>query len=158
MTSKSLIVDYSWSGHTATMAKALQKVSATDLIDLTVADDTFSTDMFATSKIATQQLASDQLPALTNELPALADYQTIFVGGPVWSGKVSTPVRTFLSQLGSYQGTVVPFYTDAGTAGDYEADFQNLLTNASFKPGIGLSGDQLAQAETRLKTWWKKFN
>mgnify|MGYP003361670409 CR=1 FL=1 len=158
MTTKSLIVDYSWSGHTATMAKALQKVSAADLVDLTVAADTFSTDMFATSEIATQQLASDQLPTLTNGLPALAGYQTIFVGGPVWSGKVATPVRTFLSQLGNYQGTVVPFYTDAGTAGGYEADFQNLLTNANFKPGIGLSGDQLDQAETRLKTWWEKFS
>ncbi|BDZ31592.1 flavodoxin [Lactiplantibacillus sp. WILCCON 0030] len=156
MTTKLLIVAYSWSGNTATMATALQKVTGADRIDLTVAADTFSTDMYATSDIANQQLASGNMPALTNATPDLAQYQTILVGGPVWSAKVATPVRTFLSQLSDYHGTVMPFYTDAGTPGSYEVDFDDLVTAANVKPGIGLSSGQLASAATILRSWWEK--
>lgn len=158
MAKKQLIIVYSWSGNTATMATALQKVTGADQVDLTVAADTFATDMFATSDIAKQQLASGELPTLTTAIPDLAQYSTILVGGPVWSGQVSTPVRTFLAQLGDYQGTVIPFYTDAGTPGSYEADFESLLTKASFQPGIGLNGGQLGQAESILQSWWQKVS
>ncbi|MFC6294928.1 flavodoxin [Lactiplantibacillus daoliensis] len=156
---KRLIVTYSWSGNTAKMATALQQVTGADQVMLTVAADTFSTDMYATSDIANQQLASGKLPALTNSLPDLRQYDTILVGGPVWSAKVATPVRRFLAQLGDFRGIMLPFYTDAGTPGSYEADFEKLLPGSvTFKAGIGLSGSQLAKANTILQTWWQKEN
>jgi len=156
---KRLIVTYSWSGNTAQMATALQQVTGADQVTLAVAADPFSADMYATSDIAKQQLASGKLPALTNLLSDLSQYDTLLVGGPVWSAKVATPVRTFLTQLGDFQGTVLPFYTDAGTPGGYEANFETLLpAPATFKAGIGLSGSQLTKASAILQAWWQKEN
>ncbi|MFC6207217.1 flavodoxin [Levilactobacillus tongjiangensis] len=151
-----LIVDYSWSGTTAKMAAALQQVTGAQLVNLTVAPTTFGSDMYATADIANQQLASGQLPQLTNSLPDLSQFDTILVGGPVWSAKVSTPVRTFLGKLKNYKGTVAPFYTDAGTPGGYEADFTKLLPHATVKPGIGMTIQDLQQADAQLTTWWER--
>jgi len=156
MAAEVLIVDYSWSGTTAKMAAALQQVTGAQLVDLTVAPTTFGSDMYATADIANQQLASGQLPQLTNSLPDLSQFDSILVGGPVWSAKVSTPVRTFLGNLKKYTETVAPFYTDAGTPGDYEADFAKLLPLATIKPGIGMTIQDLQQADAQLTAWWER--
>jgi len=154
MANKVLLVTYSWSGTTAKMATALQAVTKATRVDLTVTAGTFSGDMYATSDKAKQQLATGQLPTLTNSLPDLTQYATILVGGPVWSGQVATPVRTFLSQLRNYQGIVAPFYTDAGTPDDYEADFKQLLQGVKVATGLGLTGGQVVHAEAACQTWW----
>ena len=49
MASKVLIVYYSWSGHTATLAKYLQQATDADLLALRVPEQTFSSDMYDTS-------------------------------------------------------------------------------------------------------------
>ena len=82
---------------------------------------------------------------------------TILVGGPVWSGKVATPVRSLLRQLATYTGTLAPFYTDAGTPDDYEADFASLAPQANVVPGLGLTASDLATADQPLTTWWESF-
>ncbi|TGD18361.1 flavodoxin family protein [Levilactobacillus suantsaiihabitans] len=157
MATKTLIVDYSWSGTTAKLAAALQHVTGGDRVDLTVAAETFPNDMYATSDVANQQLTTQQLPALTNALPDVNAYDVLLVGGPVWSAKVSTPVRSFLQQLTNFQGTVAPFYTDAGTPGGYEDDFASLVTTATVVPGIGLTAGELRDAEQQLTSWWQNL-
>lgn len=155
MTQRVLIVDYSWSQTTAQLAAVIQQVTGGDRIALTVAPGTFPADMYATSDVAKQQLASGQLPAITTSLPTLADYDVILVGGPVWSGQVATPVRSFLQQLTDFKGIVAPFYTDAGTPGDYETDFAHLVPQVTVKPGLGLTAGELSHATQPVTTWWR---
>ena len=157
MATKTLIIDYSWSGTTAKLATALQHVTGGDRVDLTVATGVFPNDMYATSDVANRQLATHQLPALTNERPDVSAYDVLLVGGPVWSAKVSTPVRSFLQQLPNFRGTIAPFYTDAGTPGGYEDDFASLVTTAIVAPGIGLTAGELPDADSQLTSWWQNL-
>ncbi|WP_125574583.1 flavodoxin family protein [Levilactobacillus huananensis] len=157
MATRVLIVDYSWSGTTAKLATMIQRVTGGTKVDLTVAAGTFPNDMYATNDVAGEQLASGKLPELTNTLPDLTTVDVILVGGPVWSAKVATPVRTFLGQLQGFTGTVAPFYTDAGTPGTYEKDFASLVTSATVARGVGMTADDLASAQDRLSTWWENF-
>jgi len=71
MPTKVLIVAYSWSGNTAKMAAALQRVTGATQVKLTVPAGTFPQDMYATSDVANQQLVSGDLPELTSKLPDL---------------------------------------------------------------------------------------
>jgi len=157
MPTKALILAYSWSGNTARMAAALQQVTGATQVELTVPAGTFPQDMYATSDVANQQLASGDLPALTSPLPDVGQFDVILVGGPVWSGKVATPVRSLLRQLATYTGTLAPFYTDAGTPGDYEADFASLAPQANVVAGLGLTAGDLTTADQPLTTWWDSF-
>ena len=54
----------------------------------------------------------------------MEDYDLILVGSPVWRGAPATLVHTFLKGVQGYQGGVATFYTDAGSAGDYEKNFK----------------------------------
>lgn len=157
MATNVLIVDYSWSGTTAKLATALEQVTGGTKVDLTVAPGIFPNDMYATNDVASEQMASGKLPDLTNTLPDLTAFDVILVGGPVWAAHVATPVRAFLKQLQGFTGTVAPFYTDAGTPGTYEQDFASLVTSATVARGVGLTAGDLANAPTRLTTWWENF-
>lgn len=149
MATKVLIIYYSWSGTTKRAAQSLANRVDADVVELTVAPQTFSSDMFATSATAKAQLRTGNLPSLTNALPDFKQYTTILVGGPVWSGMVATPVRQLLTNLATYTGTVAPFYTDAGTAGDYEQDFAGLVLQATVRSGLEVNG----QSADQLTAW-----
>lgn len=153
MTKKVLIAYYSWSGNTAKLAQLLQQVTDGDRYEIKVGADVFSSDMYATSDIATKQRATGTLPELVGTLPDVSQYATVLIGGPVWSGDLATPVLKFIQQITPVAGVLAPFYTDAGTAGDYEAAFAKAAAQP-VQPGLGTNGSgTLAQ----VQAWWRHF-
>lgn len=150
---KTLIVYYSLSGHTATMAQRLQECTGANTYELLVPNDTFSQNMYETSDIAKAQLRTGTLPRLTQPLPDLTAYDVILVGGPVWSGAPATPVLSFLAAADTGDAVLAPFYTHAGTAGDYEAAFKQAAGGRPTTSGLGLSGYSIAGATTQIQQW-----
>lgn len=144
MAKKVLIATYSQSGTTQRVADQLANLlSNSDQFKITVPEGTFSPDMFKTSDIAKQQIADQNYPALKQPVPDVSQYDLILVGSPVWSGGPATPVHTFLSQIKGYQGQIAPFYTDAGTPGNYEQVFKEWADGLKVLPGHeGTSGLQ----------------
>ena len=127
---KVLIATYSQSGRTQEVADHLASlISNADQYQISVADDTFSNDMYETDAISTNQIQTGNFPELVNAIPNVKDYDLILVGSPVWRGAPATPVHTFLERLQGYQGEVATFYTDAGSAGDYEKNFKKWAGN-----------------------------
>jgi len=159
MSKKTMVIYYSWSGTTAIMAKLLQKITEGDLTKLKVDADTFSNDMNQTSEIAKQQLVSDDLPEV-QQVPSLETYDLILVGGPVWSGQVATPVRSFLKQITSFNGVIIPFYTSVGSDDKYETDFKKLVPNLTVETGLGMTAGSLdneKSATKELSNWVQKL-
>lgn len=148
--SKTLVVYYSWSGQTKKLAQRIhQFLPNSDLLELKVAPDTFSSDMYETAAIAEQQLKNNSLPRIVTELPNFSEYDSILVGGPVWSYSPSTPVLSFLDNLEKFPGKVAPFYTSIGNNGDYEKKFANENSALNVLPG-NANGYQ-------LKEWIQQF-
>ncbi|KRN98838.1 flavodoxin [Companilactobacillus kimchiensis] len=160
MSEKTLIVYYSWSGTTTRMAKLLQKITESKLEEIKVSADTFSNDMNKTSEIANQQIASGDLPEV-NKISKLDDYDLILVGSPVWSGQVATPIRSFLKQVGDFNGKIAQFHTSAGSDDKYEADFEKLLNGLKVNPGLGMTSGDLSNeksATAKLSNWIQELN
>lgn len=133
---KTLIAYYSWSGTTKRLAEKIHSLLPdSDLLELKVAKGTFSSDMYETDSIAKKQRKDDNLPKIKSELPDFSQYGNILVGGPVWSYYPSTPVLSFLNQLGNFSGTVAPFYTSVGNNGDYEKIFASQNKNLKVVSG-----------------------
>lgn len=153
---KILIAYYSWSGHTKALAMQLQAATHADTYEIQVPAGTFSTDMYETSDQAKAQLVAGQLPSLTQPLPDLTAYDVILIGGPVWSGALSTPVASFLAQLPDDHTMLAPFYTDAGDAGNYEADFKHAAGKHQVATGLGSAYPRVTT--TQLQTWLEQFN
>lgn len=125
MAGKTLIATYSYSGTTKRVADQLVAALNADQYQIEVPTGTFTADMYETDAIAKKQIADNNYPDLVNALPDLSQYGLVLVGSPVWSGRPASPIHTFLTQIQDFTGKVATFYTDAGSAGDYEKVFSD---------------------------------
>lgn len=161
MVRKVLILYYSQFGNTAKLASAIHHQTGADILRLQLPEDYFPEDMEKTDQIFKADNQSGKLPPITTKLPDLSYYDTIMVGGPVWDGKVSSPILKLLSVLNlkGYQGKVVSFSTGWSDTGDYQTDFlahsgklnvtqhsYNVLTHAAPK-----------YSPTTLASWLRKL-
>lgn len=103
-----LIVYYSYSGVTEGVSEMLQEKTGGDIFEL-IPTEAYSDDMYEASDRAAEELESGNLPELSGVLPDLADYDTILIGGPVWSEKAAPPVVSYLSQTDFDGKAVAPF-------------------------------------------------
>lgn len=103
---KSLVVYYSRSGNTETVAKEISNAVNGDIKKLELKKD-----------ISFMGAAFSALLGLKGKIKPmdlnLKDYDNIFIGTPVWAGKTSTPINTFLSQANLAGKNVFIFATQA---------------------------------------------
>lgn len=118
-----LILYYSQFGNTAKLASAIHQQTGADILRLQVSQGYFPDDMEETDRIFKSDNQNGRLPQIITELPELHYYDTILVGGPVWDGKVSSPIVGLLRMIRDYQGKVVPFSTGWSDTGNYQANF-----------------------------------
>lgn len=149
---KTLVAYYSRSGNTAEMAKLIQTATGADIFEIkTATDDYYPAEYTPMTQVAKQEIADGTLPPI-NAVPDLTQYDTIFVGTPIWWGTLASPVRTFLSNNSMSGKTLVPFATHGGGgAGTSFADIENLSTGATVKQGYAVyGGDATAEA---VESW-----
>lgn len=144
---KTLVAYYSRSGNTAEMAKLIQTATGADIFEIKTAADYYPAEYTPMTQVAKQEIADGTLPPI-NDVPDLTQYDTIFVGTPIWWGTMASPVRTFLTNNSISGKTVAPFATHGGGgAGTSFADIEKLATGAAIKQGYAVyGGDATADA------------
>lgn len=116
--SKALVAYFSASGVTKKLAQTLAEAIGADLFEIepkvpyTRADLNWM-DKQSRSTIEMQNPASR--PELAGTCKSIADYDTVFVGFPIWWYVAPTIVNTFLESCDLTGKTVVPFATSGGS-------------------------------------------
>ena len=152
--SKKLVAYFSASGVTAKVAETLAEAIGADIFEIepkvpyTEADLNWM-DKKARSTIEMNDPASR--PEIAVKRDNMKDYDTIFVGFPIWWYTAPQIIRTYL-ESGDFAGkTVVPFATSGGSGlGGTVEDLRPSAPAANWKPGRMLNG-RLDAAE--LKAW-----
>ena len=127
---RTLIVYYSLSGHTKDIAERIQKMTGGELFAIKTVEKINRVPWFYLT--LRKQLKDKVYPELSTEVPDFSQYDTIFVGGPVWWYTVSTPMRTFLQEADFMGKKVVPFTTQGSNVGTYFEDFAQMAKNAKL--------------------------
>lgn len=125
--SKVLIVYYSESGNTKAVAENIAEETGGDLLELVPTDVYTSDDLNWTNKnsrVSKEHNNPDlrDVELTYNTVDNWDDYDTVFVGYPIWWGIAAWPVNSFV-QLNDFTGkTVIPFATSTssglGDSGD----------------------------------------
>ena len=116
---KTLVAYFSASGVTKKLAQTLAEAIGADLFEIepkvpyTKADLNWM-DKQSRSTIEMQNPASR--PEIAGSCQNIADYDTVFVGFPIWWYVAPTIVNTFLESCDLTGKTVVPFATSGGSA------------------------------------------
>lgn len=115
---RKLVAYFSVSGTTAKVAEALSEAIGADLyaiepeIPYTKADLDW-TDKNARSTIEMNDPSSR--PAIAGKRDNMDDYDTVFVGFPIWWYTAPTVINTFLESYDLANKTIIPFATSGGS-------------------------------------------
>ena len=161
---KVLVVYYSASGNTKRVAEDIAETAGGDLFEITPTEPYTSDDLNWTNSDSRVSREHDDeslrdVPLTTTEVENWDDYNTVFIGYPIWWGIAAWPVDTFVKNNDFTGKTAIPFATSsssgmgqsgtllsemAGT-GDWQ-DGQRFSSGASqsdvadWVSGLGLNG------------------
>lgn len=128
---KTLIVYFSATGSTKAAAEAIAAATGGDLLELEPAEPYTSADLDynnAGSRVSREH--DDEtlrdVALKTTTVANWADYDTVYIGYPIWWGIAAWPVDTFVENNDFTGKTVIPFCTssssDIGDSGQLLAD------------------------------------
>ena len=115
---KTLVAYFSASGTTMDIASRLARMTDSDLFAIVPADPYTSADLDWRDKQSRSTLeASDPScrPAITSQIEDIEDYDTIFLGFPIWWYVAPAIINTFLESYDLTGKTVVLFATSGGS-------------------------------------------
>lgn len=116
---KKLVAYFSASGVTANVAKTLAKAADADIFEikpevLYTHDDLDWTNEKARSTVEMKDKTSR--PAIAEKLSNMDDYDTIFVGFPIWWYVAPTIINTFLESY-DFAGKTIVLFATSGSSG-----------------------------------------
>lgn len=148
---KTLVVYFSATGNTENAANYIAEATGADLFELVPADPYTDADLDWTddsSRVVHEyENESERDVALEQStVDNWVDYDTVFIGYPIWWGIAAWPVDTFV-QANDFTGkTVIPFCTSSssglGQSGELleeEAGTGNWLEGERFSSGVSQS-------------------
>lgn len=80
-------------------------------------------------------------PELSQTIENLDDYDTVFIGYPIWWGDMPMPVYTFLESYDFSGKTIIPFDTNEGSGlADTVQSVQDECQDATVQDGLEITG------------------
>lgn len=152
---KTLVAFFSASGATARAAKEIADVCGADLYEIRPEVPYTSADLEWTNKKSRSSVEMGDpacRPAIAQPVTDMAQYDTVFVGFPVWWYVEPRIVDTFLESYDFSGKTLAPFATSGGSGiGKAEESLRRHCPSASWKAGKLLyGGDAAAWVKTVL--------
>ena len=149
---KTLVAYFSASGQTAKLAKTLAGVTGGDLFEIAPETAYTAADldwMDKKSRSTIEMKDPESRPAIAGKVADMAQYDTVFVGFPIWWYVAPTIVKTFLESYDFSGKTVIPFATSGGSGMGRTVDvLKGVCPVARFLPGKRLDSDASAEEVT----------
>ena len=108
--------------------------------------------------LAKEEQQNDELPPFEGEPGDLSQYETIFIGGPVWWGTYPQVMFTFFKKYDLSGKTIVPFTTHEGSGlGRCADDVKKAYPNATVTGEFSMYGHDVREGKDRVEKWLKKI-
>ena len=154
---KILVAYFSASGVTKGVAQRLAKAAGADLFEIRPAVPYTQADLNWTDKKSRSSVEmNDPLsrPEIAEKLPNMADYDTVFVGYPIWWCVAPHIINTFVESYDLSGKTLVAFATSGGSGiGKTVEELKKLYPDANWKDGKLLNNI----SDKELVDWASKF-
>lgn len=156
--SKTLVAYFSASGVTAKLANKLAQAVGGDLHEIKPAQLYTNADldwMNKRSRSCVEMNDKSFRPAISNRVENMEQYDTIYVGFPIWWYVAPTIINTFLEQYDLTGKKVIPFATSGmSSMGKTNSELKNSCKGADLREGKRFDAGASVQ---ELKSWAEKF-
>lgn len=155
--SKKLVAYFSASGTTKKAAERLAKAAGADLFEIKPVVPYSSADlnwMDKKSRSSVEMNDPSSRPEIAGKLSNMEDYDTVFIGFPIWWYVAPHIINTFVESYDFSGKTLVPFATSGGSGmGRTAGELKKLCPNADWKAGKMVNG----VSDKALADWANAF-
>lgn len=116
---KTLVAYFSASGQTAKLAKTIAEVTGGDLYEITPEQKYTSADLNWNDKQSRSTKEMNDItsrPAIVGKVDNMEEYDTVFIGFPIWWYVAPRIIQTFLESYDFSNKTTIPFATSGGSS------------------------------------------
>ena len=156
--SKTLIAYFSATGTTAKVAKTVAAVTGGDMFEIQPVTAYTSADLDwndAGSRSSKEMKNKTYRPPVAGKVPHMSQYDTIYVGFPIWWYVAPTIINTFLEGYDLKGKTIIPFATSGGSGmGDTNVVLKPSCPGASLKQGKRFPA---GVSEKEIQKWVQSF-
>lgn len=147
-------------GNTAMMASYIKEYLNADSFEI-IPVNQYPNNYKESTEIAKKEQNENARPAIQNTLDNIEEYDTIFIGYPIWWGDMPQILYTFIENYNLDDKTIIPFNTHegSGSSGTYQT-LQDKLKNSNVNTsGLALTGTTARTEEGKIKTinWLKEL-
>ena len=139
-----LVAYFSCTGNTETVAGQLSEILGADLYEIVPEVPYTSADLdYNTSDSRANQEMNDSTarPAISGSVENMDEYDTVFLGYPIWWGQAPRIISTFLESYDFTGKTIVPFCTSGSSSiGSSATNLHTLASDATWLDGQRFSG------------------
>lgn len=155
--SKKLVAYFSASGVTKRYAQRLSKAAGADLFEIRPEIPYTDADLNwqnSNSRSSVEMKNPDSRPGIAEKLPNMDEYDTVFIGFPIWWYVAPTIINTFIEEYDFSGKTVILFATSGGSGMGKTADvLRKICPSADIKDGKVLNG----MSDEKIMQWAKEF-
>ena len=153
---KKLVLYYSETGTTKTVAQELQKQLGADIESIEPVTP-YSGNFQETIQRGQREMQSGETPELKPLKSKMADYDVIFIGYPIWFGTYANPIITLVKEQDFAGKTVVPFCTFGSGGLNTSSDaLKKALPKTNIVQGYGVRTARVAAAAKELDRFLKE--
>ena len=128
-------------GNTAIVAEMIADGTGADLYEVLPADDHYPMTYDELIDVGKQEQNENARPEYAGELPDLSQYDTIFIGAPVWWGDWPMIMYTVFENNDLSGKTLIPFCTHAGSGlSGFDRKLASACPDSEVSDGLAIAG------------------
>ena len=106
--------------------------------------------------LAKEEANNGELPPYEGDAPDLSQYDTVFIGGPVWWGTYPQVMFTLFKDINLDGKTVIPFTTHEGSGlASCVSDVKKAFPKAKVTQGFSIYGHEVRSGKAKVEKWLK---
>ena len=151
-----MIIYYSWSGNSETIAFQIQNKAGGDILKLEPVKP-YSANYNACVEEWKRERDIGTNRELKTRLPNLTQYDIIYICYPIWSSTIPTPITTMLRQNDFFGKLIMPVASHGGGgAGRSASEIARLIPKAKVAEVLSLHGTGGDSLSSSLDNWMVK--
>ena len=148
-----LILYFSHTGNTETVANFIHEAVGGDIIKLET-EEPYTDNYNDLLDIAQNEQNENARPALSTRIDNIEDYDTIFLGYPIWWGDMPMALYTFLDEYDLSGKTIAPFTTSGGSGlSGTPSNIADEEPNATVTEGLSIGDDNVEDSQSEVNEW-----
>ena len=151
--SKALVVYFSHSGNTESVAKEIQSQTGADIFEIVPATP-YTTDYNTLLDVAQNEKRDNARPAISGSIENIEQYDVIYLGYPNWWADMPMVVYTFLDTYDLSDKTIAPFVTSGGSGfSNTISTIKTMEPNATVTDGLAIRDSAAGNPANAVSEW-----